>query len=46
MEIKVIITGATGLVGEGVLFECLAHPAITQVLMVNRKPYTGAKHLN
>jgi uncharacterized protein YbjT (DUF2867 family) len=44
MEIKVIITGATGLVGEGVLFECLAHPAITQVLMVNRKPYTGAKH--
>ena len=43
MEIKVIITGATGLVGEGVLFECLDHPAIKKVLIVNRKPY-GAKH--
>jgi uncharacterized protein YbjT (DUF2867 family) len=43
MEIKVIITGATGLVGEGVLFECLDHPDIKQVLMVNRKPY-DAKH--
>jgi uncharacterized protein YbjT (DUF2867 family) len=43
MEIKVIITGATGLVGEGVLLECLAHPDVKQVLMVNRKPYS-AKH--
>jgi uncharacterized protein YbjT (DUF2867 family) len=42
-KLKVIITGATGMVGEGVLFECLAHPAIAQVLMVNRKPY-GATH--
>jgi uncharacterized protein YbjT (DUF2867 family) len=39
MEINVIITGATGMVGEGVLFECLEHPDIKQVLMVNRKPY-------
>jgi hypothetical protein len=31
------------MVGEGVLLECLEHPAIEQVLMVNRKPY-GAKH--
>ena len=37
--LKVIITGATGMVGEGVLFECLEHPAIAQVLMVNRKSY-------
>jgi len=37
--LKIIITGATGMVGEGVLFECLGHPAIAQVLMVNRKPY-------
>ncbi|WP_183566343.1 NAD-dependent epimerase/dehydratase family protein [Mucilaginibacter sp. SP1R1] len=44
MAIKVIITGATGLVGEGVLFECLAHADINQVLMINRKPYLGAKH--
>src|SRR5258706_7717074 len=34
---KVIITGSTGLVGEGVMFECLGHPDIKQVLMVNRK---------
>jgi uncharacterized protein YbjT (DUF2867 family) len=43
MEIKVIITGATGMVGEGVLFECLEHPDIKQVLIVNRRPYNG-KH--
>ncbi|MES2388675.1 MAG: NAD-dependent epimerase/dehydratase family protein [Bacteroidota bacterium] len=34
---KVILTGASGMVGEGVLLECLANPAVTQVLMVNRK---------
>jgi len=28
---KVIITGATGMVGEGVLLECLAHPQVTEV---------------
>jgi|HubBroStandDraft_6_1064221.scaffolds.fasta_scaffold06395_6 uncharacterized protein YbjT (DUF2867 family) len=43
MTFKVIITGATGMVGEGVLLECLAHPAVKRVLIVNRKPY-GAKH--
>jgi hypothetical protein len=42
-KLKVIITGATGMVGEGVLLECLEHPAIEQVLIVNRKPY-GATH--
>lgn len=42
-KLKVIITGATGMVGEGVLFVCLEHPAIEQVLLVNRKPYP-AKH--
>jgi uncharacterized protein YbjT (DUF2867 family) len=39
MDIKVIITGATGMVGEGVLLECLAHPDVSQVLMVNRRQY-------
>ena len=39
MKIKIIITGATGMVGEGVLFECLEHPDVGQVLMVNRRPY-------
>jgi uncharacterized protein YbjT (DUF2867 family) len=38
MKIKIILTGATGMVGEGVLLECLAHPDVEQVLMVNRRP--------
>jgi nucleoside-diphosphate-sugar epimerase len=38
MTIKVIITGATGMVGEGVLLECLAHPDVERVLVINRKP--------
>lgn len=35
---KVIVTGATGMVGEGVLLECLANAAVDQVLSVSRKP--------
>ena len=38
MKIKVIITGATGMVGEGVLHECLLHPEVESVLVINRKP--------
>lgn len=38
MKIRAIITGATGMVGEGVLLECLQHPDVEQVLVVNRKP--------
>ena len=38
MTIKAIITGATGMVGEGVLLECLDNPEIEQVLVINRKP--------
>jgi len=38
MGIKVIVTGATGMVGEGVLHECLLHPEIEEVLVINRKP--------
>ena len=37
MKIKVIITGATGMVGEGVLLECLANSAVEKVLVINRK---------
>jgi uncharacterized protein YbjT (DUF2867 family) len=37
MTIKAIVTGATGMVGEGVLFECLSHPDVEQVLVINRK---------
>jgi hypothetical protein len=38
-RLKVILTGATGMVGEGVLLECLAHPAVEEVLLVGRKRY-------
>lgn len=40
---KVIITGATGYVGEGVLLECLTNGDVDQVLVVGRKP-TGREH--
>jgi uncharacterized protein YbjT (DUF2867 family) len=35
---KVIVTGATGMVGEGVLLECLANPEVESVLSVSRRP--------
>ena len=38
MKIKAIITGTTGMVGEGVLHECLQHPDVELVLLINRKP--------
>lgn len=34
---KVIITGAAGMVGKGVLLECLDNDAVTAVLVVNRR---------
>lgn len=34
---KVIVTGATGMVGEGVLLECLANPAVEKVLAIGRR---------
>jgi nucleoside-diphosphate-sugar epimerase len=42
--VKVIITGATGMVGEGVLLECLNDPQVEQVLVVNRRPI-GRSHI-
>lgn len=36
-KIRAIITGATGMVGEGVLHECLIDPAVEDVLVINRK---------
>jgi uncharacterized protein YbjT (DUF2867 family) len=38
MKIKAIITGATGMVGEGVLHECLSHSEVEEVLIINRRP--------
>lgn len=34
---KVIITGASGMVGEGVLIACINHPEVAEILLVNRK---------
>ncbi len=36
---KVIITGATGMVGEGVLLECLQNENVSEVLILNRKHF-------
>lgn len=40
---NVILTGATGYVGEGVLLECLANNAVQEVLVIGRKS-TGRQH--
>lgn len=40
---KVIITGSTGMVGEGVLHECLMHPKVKNVLVINRRE-SNVKH--
>lgn len=42
-KINAIITGSTGMVGEGVLHECLLHPLVESVLVINRKP-CGVNH--
>lgn len=43
LKISVIVTGASGMVGEGVLFECLENERIEKVLVVGRKP-CGTTH--
>lgn len=35
---KVIVTGTTGMVGEGVLLECLQNHKVSDVLSISRKP--------
>jgi uncharacterized protein YbjT (DUF2867 family) len=40
---KVLIFGATGMVGQGVLRECLLDPEVTQVLSIGRNA-TGKQH--
>ncbi|KAA3614129.1 MAG: NAD-dependent epimerase/dehydratase family protein [Calditrichaeota bacterium] len=42
-KIRAIITGVTGMVGEGVLHECLNHPLVESVLVINRRP-CGVQH--
>lgn len=34
---KVLVTGSTGMVGEGVLQVCLQHPAVEKVIALNRR---------
>jgi len=43
MAYKVIITGTTGMVGQGVLLECIDHQSIEQILLVNRSS-AGIEH--
>ncbi|MBU0476027.1 MAG: epimerase [Bacteroidetes bacterium] len=43
MKIKAIITGSTGMVGEGVLNQCLHNENVESVLVINRRP-CGVKH--
>ena len=33
---RVIITGSTGMVGKGVLFQCMEDERIKEVLLINR----------
>ncbi len=40
---RVILTGATGMVGEGVLHECILHPEVEEILILTRKP-SGVNH--
>ncbi|HVJ16684.1 MAG TPA: NAD-dependent epimerase/dehydratase family protein [Polyangiaceae bacterium] len=40
---KVILTGATGMVGEGVLLECLDNSEVERVLSLSRRP-SGRQH--
>ena len=42
-KIRAILTGATGMVGEGVLYECLQSDLVESVLIIGRKPY-GMTH--
>jgi len=43
MKLKVIVFGATGMVGEGVMHECLLHPEVESVQVANRRP-CGVEH--
>jgi nucleoside-diphosphate-sugar epimerase len=36
-KIRAIITGATGMVGEGVLTECIDHPDVESILLLTRR---------
>ena len=37
LNMKIILFGATGMIGQGVLIECLKNPLVKQILIVGRK---------
>ena len=43
VKVRAIVTGSTGMVGEGVMHECLLHPDVEKVLVINRRP-CGVSH--
>ena len=43
MGLKIIITGTTGMVGEGVMQRCLDNPKVEKILAISRKP-NGHQH--
>ena len=40
---RALLFGATGMIGQGVLRECLLDPAVTSLLLVGRNP-SGQSH--
>lgn len=43
---KVIVAGATGLVGREIIRQCLGEERITSIIALSRKPLTMQKDLN
>jgi hypothetical protein len=43
--VKVVLFGASGMVGQGALRECLLDPEVTEVLAIGRGP-VGSQHEN
>jgi hypothetical protein len=37
-KLNVIIAGSTGMVGKGMLLECIDHPEVESILLINRNP--------
>ncbi len=36
-KLRIVLTGSTGMVGEGVLNECMNHPEVESILVINRR---------
>lgn len=42
-SLRIVVTGASGMVGEGVMHEALLHPDVAEVIVIGRRP-CGTKH--